>query len=111
MSYVQQARENHVKKKVEEALRSKMKVKALKECDEYTKKYAECALGRTLSVVWKCRGQAKVLNNCLHQFILAGLAISLSLCSVTCVALLICFLANFNDTNINAEKVITYILS
>ncbi|CAJ2665987.1 uncharacterized protein DDB_G0275933 [Trifolium pratense] len=68
MSYVQQARENHVKKKVEEALRSKMKVKALKECDEYTKKYAECALGRTLSVVWKCRGQAKVLNNCLHQF-------------------------------------------
>ncbi|KAK2366228.1 hypothetical protein P8452_54887 [Trifolium repens] len=68
MSYVQQARENHVKKKVEEALRSKMKVKALKECDEYTKKYAECALGRTLSVVWQCRQQAKELNNCLHQF-------------------------------------------
>jgi COX assembly protein 1 len=49
------------------ALRSKMKVKALKECDEYTKKYAECALGRTLSVVWQCRQQAKELNNCLHQ--------------------------------------------
>ncbi|XP_073221050.1 uncharacterized protein [Cicer arietinum] len=68
MGYVQEARENHVKKKVEEALRSKMKQKALKECDEYTKKYAECALGRTLSVVWQCRQQAKELNNCLHQF-------------------------------------------
>ncbi|KAK7272897.1 hypothetical protein RIF29_13939 [Crotalaria pallida] len=68
MGYVQEARENHVKKKVEEALRSKMKQKALKECDYYTSKYAECASGRTLSVVWKCRQQAKDLNACLHQF-------------------------------------------
>ena len=49
------------------ALRSKMKEKALKECDHYASRYAECATGRTLSVVWKCRGQAKELNNCLHQ--------------------------------------------
>ncbi|KAH9619473.1 hypothetical protein KSS87_015869 [Heliosperma pusillum] len=49
------------------ALRSKMKAKALKECDVLTAKYAECASGRTLSVVWKCREQAKELNNCLHQ--------------------------------------------
>ncbi|CDP02787.1 unnamed protein product [Coffea canephora] len=68
MGYVQEARENHVKKKVEEALRSKMKQKALKECDLYTAKYAECASGRTLSVVWQCRKQAKELNECLHQF-------------------------------------------
>ncbi|CAL5324846.1 unnamed protein product [Camellia sinensis] len=68
MSYVQQARENHVKKKVEEALRSKMKQKALKQCDQYTAKYAECAAGRTLSVVWQCRKQAKELNKCLHQY-------------------------------------------
>ncbi|KAI8031235.1 hypothetical protein LOK49_LG01G03540 [Camellia lanceoleosa] len=68
MSYVQQARENHVKKKVEEALRSKMKQKALKQCDQYTSKYAECAAGRTLSVVWQCRKQAKELNKCLHQY-------------------------------------------
>ncbi|KAG8373721.1 hypothetical protein BUALT_Bualt11G0054200 [Buddleja alternifolia] len=68
MGYVQEARENHVKKKVEEALRSKMKQKALKECERYTSKYAECAVGRTISVVWKCRGQAKELNECLHQF-------------------------------------------
>ncbi|KAL2896474.1 hypothetical protein RDABS01_038259 [Bienertia sinuspersici] len=68
MGYLQEARENHVKKKVEEALRSKMKQKALKECDHYTAKYAECANGKTLSVVWKCRQQAKELNSCLHQF-------------------------------------------
>ncbi|XP_044467810.1 uncharacterized protein DDB_G0275933-like [Mangifera indica] len=68
MGYVQEARENHVKKKVEEALRSKMKQKALKECDRYTSKYAECAIGKTISIVWQCRKQAKELNNCLHQF-------------------------------------------
>ncbi|XP_075498483.1 uncharacterized protein LOC142536925 [Primulina tabacum] len=68
MGYVQEARENHVKKKVEEALRSKMKQKALKECYRYTEKYAECAAGRTLSVVWKCRKQANELNECLHQY-------------------------------------------
>ncbi|XP_002516747.2 uncharacterized protein DDB_G0275933 [Ricinus communis] len=68
MGYIQEARENHVKKKVEEALRSKMKQKALKECGELTSKYAQCASGRTLSVVWQCRKQAKELNNCLHQF-------------------------------------------
>ncbi|KAK6927967.1 Cytochrome c oxidase biogenesis protein Cmc1-like [Dillenia turbinata] len=45
-----------------------MKQKALKECDHYASRYAECATGRTFSVVWKCRGQAKELNNCLHQF-------------------------------------------
>ncbi|XP_054780132.1 uncharacterized protein LOC129287888 isoform X1 [Prosopis cineraria] len=68
MGFVQEARDNHVKKKVEEALRSKMKQKALKECDHYTAKYAQCASGRTISVVWQCRKQAKELNDCLHQF-------------------------------------------
>ncbi|XP_028805870.1 uncharacterized protein DDB_G0275933-like isoform X3 [Neltuma alba] len=67
MGFVQEARDNHVKKKVEEALRSKMKQKALKECDHYTAKYAQCASGRTISVVWQCRKQAKELNDCLHR--------------------------------------------
>ncbi|KAG0480249.1 hypothetical protein HPP92_011107 [Vanilla planifolia] len=69
MGYVQEARENHVKKKVEEALRSKMKEKALKECDYFAAKYAECASGKTLSIVWLCRKQAKELNGCLHQLL------------------------------------------
>nr|DAD31730.1 TPA_asm: hypothetical protein HUJ06_010581 [Nelumbo nucifera] len=50
------------------ALRSKMKQKALKECDYYTSKYAECASGRTISIIWQCRKQAKELNECLHQY-------------------------------------------
>lgn len=49
------------------ALRSKMKQKALKECDYYASRYAECATGRTFSVVWQCRKQAKELNDCLHH--------------------------------------------
>ena len=44
-----------------------MKQKALKQCEEYASKYAQCASGRTLSVVWQCRKQAKELNECLHQ--------------------------------------------
>ncbi|XP_011021225.1 PREDICTED: uncharacterized protein DDB_G0275933 [Populus euphratica] len=68
MGYIQEARENHVKKKVEEALRSKMKQKALKQCEEHASKYAQCATGRTMSVVWQCRKQAKELNECLHQY-------------------------------------------
>jgi COX assembly protein 1 len=36
------------------ALRSKMKAQALKECDEMVAKFAECAEGRTLSVIWSC---------------------------------------------------------
>ncbi|KAG6741966.1 hypothetical protein POTOM_055247 [Populus tomentosa] len=68
MGYIQEARENHVKKKVEEALRSKMKQKALKQCEEHATKYAQCATGRTMSVVWQCRKQAKELNECLHQY-------------------------------------------
>jgi len=49
------------------ALRSKMKAKALMECDQYVSKYAQCATGRTFSVVWTCRKQARELNTCLHQ--------------------------------------------
>lgn len=45
-----------------------MKQKALRECEEYTSKYAQCATGRTISVVWQCRKQAKELNDCLHQY-------------------------------------------
>ncbi|KAL6324667.1 hypothetical protein AAG906_013480 [Vitis piasezkii] len=68
MGYFQEAKENQMKKKVEEALRSKMKQKALKECHQYASKYAQCAAGKTISVVWHCRKQAKELNECLHQY-------------------------------------------
>lgn len=60
--------EVRTQKKVEEALRSKMKEKALKECQAVAKQFADCATGRVLSVVWACRSQAKQLNECLHQY-------------------------------------------
>ncbi|KAK8966832.1 hypothetical protein KSP40_PGU017763 [Platanthera guangdongensis] len=41
--------------------------KALKECDNYVAKYAECASGKTLSVIWLCRRQANELNECLRN--------------------------------------------
>ncbi|KAG7033256.1 hypothetical protein SDJN02_07310, partial [Cucurbita argyrosperma subsp. argyrosperma] len=73
MGYLQDARENHVKKKAEEvlylatavetsgvfpALRSKIKQKALRECDHYASRYAECVYAKALSVVFNCRNQA-----------------------------------------------------
>ncbi|GAA0176136.1 hypothetical protein LIER_29185 [Lithospermum erythrorhizon] len=45
-----------------------MKAKAMTECSNYAEKFATCASGRTITVVWQCRKQAKELNNCLHQF-------------------------------------------
>ncbi|PRQ53122.1 putative cytochrome c oxidase biogenesis protein Cmc1 [Rosa chinensis] len=60
MGYIQESRE-------EEALRSKMKQKAMKECKDYASKYAEWSTGRTISVVWQFLQEAKELNNCLHQ--------------------------------------------
>eukprot|EP00897_Mesotaenium_endlicherianum_P009604 jgi/Mesen1/8672/ME000508S08052 len=60
--------EVRTQKKVEEALRSKMKARALKECDGAAKEFADCARGRVMSVVWACRAQAKQLNECLYKF-------------------------------------------
>eukprot|EP00898_Chlorokybus_atmophyticus_P003705 jgi/Chlat1/4335/Chrsp29S04489 len=59
--------EVRTQKKVEEALRSKMKNRALQLCDPVIRKYAECATGRTLSIVWACKDSAKDMNDCLHQ--------------------------------------------
>ncbi|KAL2632757.1 hypothetical protein R1flu_004236 [Riccia fluitans] len=60
--------EARMQKKVEEALRSKMKAKALKECDSVLAKFTDCARGRTFSVVWACRAQHREMNDCLRQF-------------------------------------------
>ncbi|KAG0553990.1 hypothetical protein M758_12G056700 [Ceratodon purpureus] len=45
-----------------------MKAQALKECDPIVAKFAECAKGRTFSVIWACRAQSKETNACLHQY-------------------------------------------
>ncbi|GAQ89417.1 hypothetical protein KFL_005190090 [Klebsormidium nitens] len=62
------AREEILRKKEEEALRSKMKARALKECKTTLTAFAECARGRTISVVWACKAQSREMNECLHQY-------------------------------------------
>jgi len=40
---------------------------AVKLCDEYAKKYAECTKDKSFSIVWACRPQFKEFNDCVHQ--------------------------------------------
>ncbi|KAM1164333.1 hypothetical protein ACFX13_024507 [Malus domestica] len=68
MGSIHEARENHVKKEVVEALRSEMKQKARQKCKDLASKYAECSYGRTISVVLQCRQQAKEFNECFRQW-------------------------------------------
>ncbi|KAK6913492.1 Cytochrome c oxidase biogenesis protein Cmc1-like [Dillenia turbinata] len=89
MGYIQAARDNHVKKKVEEewlkeedisisratcVLSCIVCVIIARDSLELSEDldYSECATGRTLSVVWKCHGQAKELNNCFHQYYISA---------------------------------------
>ncbi|CAI5464958.1 unnamed protein product [Closterium sp. Yama58-4] len=60
--------EVRTQKKVEEALRSRMKERALKECAREIEAYADCVRGRVFSIVWACRAHATELNECLHQY-------------------------------------------
>ncbi|KAK6344871.1 hypothetical protein TWF718_006823 [Orbilia javanica] len=34
-------------------------------CAEEIRRYAECARGRTFSMVWKCKEQQKIMNGCM----------------------------------------------
>jgi len=44
------------------------KSKALKECDPVVREFANCATGRTVSVVWACRKQHKAMQECIRQY-------------------------------------------
>ena len=47
------------------ALKFYMKNRALSKCPDAIKAYAECVNGRTISIVFACRGAANALNDCL----------------------------------------------
>lgn len=53
-----------------------MKNKALDNCIEPAKAYADCCSGRTVSVVWRCRGKLESYNQCLRQQCVAFAACS-----------------------------------
>ncbi|KAF9520859.1 hypothetical protein BS47DRAFT_1286537 [Hydnum rufescens UP504] len=60
----------------EETLLKSTKERALKECDPVVRginnidptEFAECATGRTISVVWACRGEYRALQTCMQRF-------------------------------------------
>lgn len=59
---------NALSRREEETLLKTAKARALKECDQVVRGFAECATGRTVSVVWACRGQYKSLQECMLQY-------------------------------------------
>jgi len=52
----------------EDSLIKSTKARALKECDPIVKEFAECATGRTVSVVWACKDKYKAVQACMLQF-------------------------------------------
>jgi hypothetical protein len=44
-----------------------MKNRALDNCVDDAKLYADCCRGRTISIVWKCRSKLETYNQCLHK--------------------------------------------
>lgn len=59
---------NALSRREEETLLKTTKARALKECDQVVRDFAECATGRTVSVVWACRDQYKSLQECMLQY-------------------------------------------
>ncbi|CAL8470082.1 g9624 [Coccomyxa elongata] len=59
--------EQHVSRKVEEALIFRLKQKAMEECKQQAQAYADCCSGRVFSAVWSCRDEFKALNACLSH--------------------------------------------
>ncbi|KAL4069567.1 hypothetical protein J3A83DRAFT_4093771 [Scleroderma citrinum] len=58
---------NALSRREEETLLKATKARALKECDSVVREFAECATGRTVSVVWACRDKYKSLQECMLQ--------------------------------------------
>lgn len=57
-----------LRKEAERKLMEKMRKVALEGCTEEVKELAECAKGRTFSVVWKCSEEKKIANSCMKAY-------------------------------------------
>ncbi|CAO1613565.1 unnamed protein product [Sympodiomycopsis kandeliae] len=51
----------------EDAMMKQVRAQAVQTCDPVVKKFAECAQGRTVSVVWACREENRAFKDCLAQ--------------------------------------------
>ncbi|CAK4702728.1 hypothetical protein LEN26_009033 [Aphanomyces euteiches] len=52
----------------ENKLKQELNAIALQKCREYTSAFVECSKENGMMVVFKCREQNRVLNECLHQY-------------------------------------------
>jgi len=59
---------NALSRREEDVLLKSTKARALKECDEQVKAFAECSSGRLFSVAWACRGKYQDLQQCMLQY-------------------------------------------
>ncbi|KAJ7925909.1 hypothetical protein B0H13DRAFT_1973843 [Mycena leptocephala] len=56
---------NALSRREEENLLKITKERALKECRDVVKDFADCVAGRTISVAWACRGQLRTMEQCM----------------------------------------------
>ncbi|KAJ7619156.1 hypothetical protein DFH06DRAFT_1011064 [Mycena polygramma] len=56
---------NALSRREEENLLKITKERALKECHEVVKDFADCVTGRTVSSAWACRGQLRKMEECM----------------------------------------------
>ncbi|KAJ6575246.1 hypothetical protein B0H19DRAFT_1127846 [Mycena capillaripes] len=56
---------NALSRREEENLLKITKERALKECHDVVKDFADCVTGRTISVAWACRGQLHKMEQCM----------------------------------------------
>jgi len=58
----------NLSRREEETLLKATKERALKECDDYVKAFAECAKGRLVSLSWACRTELRAMQSCMYEF-------------------------------------------
>ncbi|KAJ7361610.1 cytochrome c oxidase biogenesis protein Cmc1 like-domain-containing protein [Mycena olivaceomarginata] len=56
---------NALSRREEENLLKITKERAVKECHEVVKAFADCVQGRTISVAWACRPQLHKMEECI----------------------------------------------
>ncbi|TFL06596.1 cytochrome c oxidase biogenesis protein Cmc1 like-domain-containing protein [Pterulicium gracile] len=59
---------NALSRREEDTLFKATKDRAYKACDSVIKDFADCATGRTVSVVWACKGKYKLVQECMYQY-------------------------------------------
>jgi len=59
---------NSLSRREEETLLKSTKERALKECDDLVKEFAQCAQGRLVSLSWACRSELQAMQLCMFEY-------------------------------------------